>query len=122
MFVCTGWRAAGLGRGSLSGAVYIYIYRSLRLCGGVGDMTQTTTKTSGAEAPNHQKKDKKNNISRPGLPTNFPQMISLFFNLPTISLIKGNWQGLSHNLLPQSLPTISHNFPTIPGTPFSCAQ
>ena len=31
MFVCTGWRAAGLGRGSLSGAVYIYIYRDL--CG-----------------------------------------------------------------------------------------
>ena len=73
-------------------------------------MTQTTTKTSGAEAPNHQKKDKKNNISRPGLPTNFPQMISLFFNLPTISVIKGNWQGLSHNLLPQSLPTIFPQF------------
>ena len=73
-------------------------------------MTQTTKKGAARkpQTTNKKTKKKKNNISRPGLPTNFRQMISLFFNLPTISLIKGNWQGLSHNLLPQSLPT---NFP-----------
>ena len=123
MFVCTGWRAAGLGRGSLSGAVYIYIYieisAALRRC---RRHDTNNNKNERRGSPKPPKKRPKNNISRPGLPTNFPRMISLFFNLPTISLIKGNWQGLSHNLLPQSLPTISHNFPTIPGTPFSCAQ
>ena len=110
---CHGWTWP---RPSVWGRVYMY------LCGGVGDTTQAT-KTSGAEAPNHQK-PKKNYQKKKDFPSRsshkFPTNdFSIFFHLPTISLIKVNWQGLSHNLPLQSLPTNSHNFPTNQGARFS---
>ena len=127
IYVRVHWLARGWTwpRQSVWGRVYIYIYIYIEISAALRRCRRHDTNNNKNErrgSPKPPKKRQKTNISRPGLPTNFPQMISLFFNLPTISLIKGNWQGLSHNLLPQSLPTISHNFPTIPGTPFSCAQ
>ena len=98
---CHGWTWP---RPSVWGRVYMY------LCGGVGDTTQAT-KTSGAEAPNHQKPKKnyqKKKISRPGLPTNFPQMIFLYFSIfPQFPLLK---------LIGRVFPTIylSKVFPQIP--------